>query len=98
MKRTKKPIVFIVVAVIALFVYTACFGIYNYFGDDKNEDGSAPQPQEEEEHNPISSVDLLIAKNREGALGEVKFVFDKPHCHFALRADDRFNDEMPFGV
>ena len=35
MKRTKKPIVFIVVAVIALFVYTACFGIYNYFGDTK---------------------------------------------------------------
>ncbi len=70
----------------------------DYFGDDKKEDGGAPQPQEEEEHNPISSVDLLIAKNREGALGEVKFVFDKPHCHFAIRADDRFNDEMPFGV
>ena len=71
-----------------LFPYTTLF----------RSDGSAPQPQEEEEHNPISSVDLLIAKNREGALGEVKFVFDKPHCHFALRADDRFNDEMPFGV
>lgn len=35
MKRTKKPVVFIVAAVILFFVYTACFGICNYFGDTK---------------------------------------------------------------
>ncbi len=72
----------------------------DYFGDDKKEDGNSDSTNDDqEEQSPISSVDLMLSKNREGSLGTVKFVFDKPHCHFAVRADDRFNDDnTPFGA
>lgn len=53
----------------------------DYFDSDKGEENK-------QKYNSISSVDLNLAKNRDGQLGTVKFVFDKEHCKFdALETD-----------
>lgn len=37
---------------------------------------------------PISEVDVSILKNRNGRLGDLKFIFDKPHFSFNLIEED----------
>ena len=36
MKRVKKPVFFIIAAIILVFTYTAVFGVYTQNGDTKN--------------------------------------------------------------
>lgn len=64
----------------------------DYFNDGKKgkKDGEEA-PVQEETYSPISQVDLNLAKNRDGSLGTVKFIFDKEHCQFSAREDD-FSD------
>ena len=47
-----------------------------------------------EANNPISKVDITLAKNRNGQVGELHFIFDKEHCSFNAVADD--GQETPF--
>lgn len=64
--------------------------------DAKDGDKGASGP-ENEEYSPISSVDLMLSKNREGSLGTTKFIFDKEHCSFTIRADESDLPDMPYG-
>lgn len=57
----------------------------DYFNDEKGVEG---EEDKEPEYNPISLVELTLQKNRDGALGTVKYIFDKEHCNFSVQADD----------
>ncbi len=72
----------------------------DYFVGVDKKPGESNEGQENEpgENSPISSVDLMLSKNREGALATTKFIFDKEHCNFTIRAeDDDIPGGMPFG-
>lgn len=59
-------------------------------GKAMEDDGQERQPL----NNPISSVEISLMKNRNGQIGELKFIFDKEHCSFNAAASD--DQETPF--
>lgn len=63
------------------------------------DENDAVKSQEQENNSPISQVSLLLQKNRNGSIGEVKFSFDKEHCSFTPIDDSApeapFAEEMP---
>lgn len=62
---------------------------YNDNGDEKKQDDI---PDEDQESKNISEVELSLKKNRDGALGDIHFIFDKVHCQFNEKAEDRQQD------
>lgn len=57
----------------------------DYYNDEKKEEDSIPSvplPDDVDGGDSRSIVQLIIAKNRNGQLGKIEFVFDKAHCHF----------------
>ena len=69
----------------------------DYFGDSnkEGEDSGANQTQQQNDDSPFSPVDFILAKNRDGELKTIKFIFDKPHCRFDIR-DDTFDQQYAF--
>lgn len=62
--------------------------------DNKGQANDANGNPRMEANNPISKVDITLAKNRNGQVGELHFIFDKEHCSFNAVADD--GQETPF--
>lgn len=52
--------------------------------NNKNSDPYEVASPADTEVSPISKVNMDIAKNRNGSVGNVQFEFDKPHCHFEV--------------
>ncbi len=55
--------------------------------DKENQEGN--NQQEEEENSPISKVEVILIKNRNGSTGKIPFIFDKEHCSFNVSDLDR---------
>ncbi len=58
---------------------------YYSAGNKKGDDILAEQP---DNSSPISEVDVSIVKNRNGRLGDLKYIFDKAHCSFNIVEED----------
>ncbi len=54
---------------------------------DKKEDGRSTG-EDDMENSPISKVSIKLIKNRNGACGDVDFIFDKEHCAFNVVSND----------
>ncbi len=59
---------------------------------NKEEGGSSNE--NDLENSPISKVSIKLIKNRNGACGDVDFIFDKEHCAFNVVSNDQA--EMDF--
>jgi replicative DNA helicase len=55
-------------------------------------DASEEERAKAELNNPISSVDVSLVKNRNGQIGLLSFIFDKPHCSFSIAQRDPNDD------
>lgn len=65
----------------------------DYFDDDKKKAmESGNDNLRKDANNPISPVDVRLVKNRNGAIGEFHFSFDKEHCDFE-EVTDQYGDE-----
>ena len=60
----------------------------DYYSDSSSQKSEDEQKSGLEVNNPISLVEALVRKNRNGGTGSVKFVFDKPTSTFDAAADD----------
>ncbi len=54
---------------------------------EKKEEGGGSN-EDEMENSPISKVSIKLIKNRNGACGDVDFIFDKEHCAFNVVSND----------
>lgn len=60
----------------------------------KSDEKSTPDEEMEDDKSPISKVQVILLKNRNGATGEVPFIFDKEHCLFNVMESDHFEDSF----
>jgi replicative DNA helicase len=67
----------------------------DYFEDDKQK-VAEEQGMKQFDNNPISPVEIRLVKNRNGAIGDMHFSFDKEHCHFD-EVTDEYGDVGPNG-
>lgn len=65
----------------------------DYYGEDKKEGGESLS-EEGEGDDSTSNVTLIIAKNRNGRVGEVHFTFQKDVCHFSA-IDSELSSSLP---
>lgn len=57
----------------------------DYNNDNKKDENNSSDPLSI--NNPISTVEAIVRKNRNGATGSIKFVFDKPTSSFDAAAE-----------
>ena len=68
----------------------------DYYKKQGEEEGQAPAPEQGDD-NPISTVNVIMKKNRNGPVGEIQFAFDRVHCSFNVIDKQHGDDEgKPF--